>query len=47
MKKNNHCTMCRSTVAQILEIESLQNTEGLFKVLNSFYVSAFQKKASN
>lgn len=47
MKKNNSCTICRQVVVQILEIESLQNTEGLFKVLNSFYVSAFHKKQTN
>lgn len=46
MKKKNTCTICRMLVVQILEIESLHNTEGLFKVLNSFYVSSFPKKGA-
>ena len=44
MKRNNSCLLCRKLVVQILEIESLKETDGLFKVLNSFYVSTFHKK---
>lgn len=44
MKRNNSCSMCRSEVVQILEIETLNATEGLFKVLNSFFVSTFHKR---
>ena len=44
MKRNNSCLLCRNLVVQILEIESLKETDGLFKVLNSFYVSTFHKK---
>ena len=44
MKRNNACTLCRKEVVQILEIELLNGTEGLFRVLNSFYVSTMHKK---
>lgn len=43
MKRNNACTMCRKEVIQILEIESLNNIDGLFKVLNSYYVSTINR----
>lgn len=43
MKRNNACTMCRKEVVQILEIESLNNVDGLFKVLNSYYVSTINR----
>jgi hypothetical protein len=40
MKKNNLCFLCRSSVVQIIEIDlSKEVRKGLYKVLNSFYVS--------
>lgn len=39
MKKNNVCIFCREKVVQIIEIEVAEIRNGLFKVLNSFYVS--------
>lgn len=39
MKKNNHCLFCRAKVIQIIEIDTKEVRKGLFKVLNSYYVS--------
>lgn len=39
MKKNNHCLFCRAKVIQIIEIDNTEVRKGLYKVLNSFYVS--------
>ena len=39
MKKNNTCPFCRQKVVQIIEIENTETRKGLYKVLNSFYVS--------
>lgn len=39
MKKNNHCLFCRARVVQIIEIETSEVKRGLYKVINSFYVS--------
>lgn len=39
MKKNNHCLFCRARVVQIIEIDTNEVKRGLFKVVNSFYVS--------
>lgn len=39
MKKNNHCLFCRQRVVQIIEIETSEFKRGLYKVINSFYVS--------
>lgn len=39
MKKNNHCLFCRAKVVQIIEIAPEEVRKGLYKVLNSFYVS--------
>lgn len=39
MKKNNHCLFCRARVIQIIEIETSEIKRGLYKVINSFYVS--------
>lgn len=39
MKKNNYCIFCREKVVQIIEIEANEIRNGLFKVVNSFYVS--------
>lgn len=39
MKKNNHCLFCRQRVVQIIEIDPAEVKRGLYKVINSFYVS--------
>ena len=39
MKKNNHCLFCRERVVQIIEIDTQDLGNGLFKVVNSYYVS--------
>ena len=39
MKKNNHCIFCRAKVVQIIEIDMTEVKKGLYKVVNSFYVS--------
>lgn len=39
MKKNNVCILCRETVVQIIEISENEIRDGLFQVLNSYYVS--------
>lgn len=39
MKKNNQCLFCRAKVVLIIEINNTQDTKGLFKVVNSYYVS--------
>lgn len=39
MKKNNHCLFCRARVVQIIEIDTDEIKRGLYKVVNSFYVS--------
>lgn len=39
MKKNNHCIFCRAKVLQIIEIDTKEVRKGLFKVVNSYYVS--------
>lgn len=39
MKKNNHCLFCRARVIQIIEIDTNEVKRGLYKVVNSFYVS--------
>lgn len=39
MKKNNQCLFCRAKVIQIIEIDNTEVRKGLYKVLNSFYVS--------
>lgn len=39
MKKNNHCLFCRAKVYQIIEIDNVEVRKGLYKVLNSYYVS--------
>lgn len=39
MKKNNSCIFCRAKVTQIIEIDIAEVRKGLYKVLNSFYVS--------
>lgn len=44
MKKNNCCFLCREIVYQIIEIDLEKQVEpGLFKVLNSYYVSKEDK----
>jgi hypothetical protein len=39
MKKNNHCLFCRAKVVQIIEINTSEIRKGLYKVVNSYYVS--------
>ena len=39
MKKNNQCLFCRAKVVLIIEINNTQDTKGLYKVVNSYYVS--------
>ena len=39
IKRNNICTLCRSPVSQIIEIESKECGNGMFKVIDSYYVS--------
>ena len=39
MKKNNHCLFCRLKVVQIIEINISEIRKGLYKVVNSYYVS--------
>ena len=39
MKKNNHCLFCREKVVQIIEIDVRDLGNGLYKVVNSYYVS--------
>lgn len=40
IKRNNICALCRETVSQIIEIDpKTEIRDGLFKVLNSYYVS--------
>ena len=39
MKKNNHCLFCRERVVQIIEIDTKDLGNGLYKVVNSYYVS--------
>ena len=40
IKKNNICALCREPVTQIIEINPrVEIRNGLYKVLNSYYVS--------
>ena len=39
IKKNNVCVFCRAKVSQIIEIDNSEIRKGLYKVLNSYYVS--------
>lgn len=40
IKRNNICSLCRELVSQIIEIDpKTEIRDGLFKVLNSYYVS--------
>jgi hypothetical protein len=39
MKKNNLCPFCRQKVVQIIQIQTTEIRKGLYKVVNSFYVS--------
>lgn len=40
IKRNNICALCREVVTQIIEIDpKTEIRDGLFKVLNSYYVS--------
>lgn len=39
MRKNNHCLFCRQRVIQIIEIDTNEVKRGLYKVINSYFVS--------
>lgn len=39
MRKNNHCLFCRQRVIQIIEIQTDEIKKGLYKVVNSYFVS--------
>lgn len=39
MRKNNYCLFCRQRVIQIIEIDIDEVKRGLYKVINSYFVS--------
>lgn len=39
MKKSNLCALCRTEITQILEIDEKQVTNGIFKVVNCYFIS--------
>ena len=39
MKKSNFCTLCRTEISQILEIDDKEVRNGIYKVLNSYFIT--------
>lgn len=48
IKRNNICALCREVVNQIIEIDpKIEIRDGLYKVLNSYYVSKEEPQETN
>lgn len=39
MRNSNFCTLCRTEISQILEIDDKEVRKGIYKVLNSYYIT--------